>query len=231
MVIDQWCGGPHTPLAIDDPRAEDGIFQVELATDEHLRAWDVASARGVSPHDQGAPPAEYLAMRTRYSVAGLMDIPELVERAVARSPGASGAVVADWTSTECAGPGAWRLSPAARCQAGTGVLMTATQAPASIELPARRLVLPAWAEVVASIRIVGDRGGPGQASIRWKDRHGAWRADGTRAIALPRRAGAVDLHFFVAPRAHGGTIAQLALDLVSPDASVAIDRITARALP
>ena len=70
-----------------------------------------------------------------------------------------------------------------------------------------------------------------RASIRRKDRHGAWRADGTRAIALPRRAGAVDLHFFVAPRAHGGTIAQLALDLVSPDASVAIDRITARALP
>lgn len=229
MVVDQYCGGAHTPLAIDDPRAADGIFQVELAGDEQLHTWDVASARGVSPREPHAARAEHLATRTRYSFAGLMDIPEVVERAIARPAAPSGSIAAEWASSECRGPGAWVLSSSASCQADGGVLVSAT--PASIELPARRIALPAWAEVIVSIRTLDDRGGPGQASVRWKDRHGGWRADGTRAIALPRRAGAFDLHFFIAPRAHDGTIRQLALDLVSAEAPVAVDRIVVRALP
>jgi hypothetical protein len=231
MVIGQYCGGVHTPLAIDDPAAADGLFQVQLATDERLADWDVAWARGVSPREPRPSLAAELPVRIESSVAGRMDIPELVERAVAGPAPATGSTVADWPSTGCGGPDRWRLPSAARCQAGTGVVLPASPSPASIELPARVLDLPAWAEIIASVRILGDRWDAARASVRWKDRHGAWRTDGTRAIELPRRAGGVNLHFFVAPRAHQGTIAQLALDVTSPGAPVAIDRIVVRALP
>lgn len=230
-VVDQYCGGAHTPLAIDDPAAVDGLFQVQLASDERLDGWDVAWARGVSPPEPRLTSADAVAARIASSTAGLMDIPDLVERALARPGAPPGTIVADWPSTGCGGPPAWRVSPGVRCQDGTGVLVPASDGVSSIEWPPGELDVPAWAEVVATFRILGERRGAAQAAVRWKDRTGAWRTDGSRAIELPRRTGAVNLHFFVAPRAHEGAIAQLALDVTSPGTPLAIDRVVVRALP
>jgi hypothetical protein len=230
-VVESYCGGVGTPLPMDDPPPVDALFQVGLVSSPRGDSWDVEWARGVTPRGEQPPLAGYFAARTPVSFGGRMGLSDIIERAIARPVAVPAPVVAEWRMAGCSAPDHWSMPAAVTCDSQGGLRVPASASAISLESPPVALSLPGWAEVIVSVRTLADRDGAGQLSVRWRDRRGAWRADGVRAMELPAKARSVDLHLFVAASAHRGVIAQIATDIVSPGTAVEIDRIVVRALP